>query len=56
MTQPILQAKLSGAKNVTLPMLRQKIDDADAFAAQAQVTFDHCVPLGQLHSVLIATT
>jgi hypothetical protein len=50
MNELLLQAKLSGAKNVTLPMLRQKIDDADASAAQAQVTTDHCVPLG--HSIL----
>ena len=42
-----VQAKLSGAKNVTLPMLRQKIDGANASAGRAQAT-DHCVSTSPL--------
>ena len=34
----VLQAKLSGANEVLLPMLRQQRDDTDAVAAQAKVT------------------
>lgn len=48
-----MRAKLSGAENVTLPMLRQKIDDADASAAQAQVTTDHCMPIRPFCPVVI---